>query len=272
MAETTTNKYDVFLSYHSSDRPKVEELAKRLVDEAGFLLFYDMWNLIPGAPWQEGLESALDQSNACAVFFGSSGVGPWQNKEVRSALSRRVSENDFRVIPVLLPGTDRHDLPAFLGQMTWVDFNAGLDDEEAFARLMAGVRGEQPGRNQTLQALGGSALFSKKHTTSSPTSKNSRSSKTQIKSSTAISKPSTNTLLPNDDLHSPSHHLKEFLFGIMIKKSHEIAETFVEIAKALRASRENSLYRSTRTSFLIIFLLAIFIIGVPVILWFTGLI
>src|SRR5262249_40314818 len=49
---------------------------------------------------------------------------------------------------VLLPGaasTDELKLPNFVRRLTWVDFRAGLDDEEAFRRLVAGLRGEIPG-------------------------------------------------------------------------------------------------------------------------------
>ena len=46
----------------------VEALAQRLRD-AGLEPFLDKWHLIPGEPWQEALEDALDQSSTCAVFL-----------------------------------------------------------------------------------------------------------------------------------------------------------------------------------------------------------
>jgi hypothetical protein len=33
------------------------------------LPFLDKWHLIPGDPWQEALEEALDASRTCAVFL-----------------------------------------------------------------------------------------------------------------------------------------------------------------------------------------------------------
>ena len=71
----TQSRYDVFLSHHSSDKPHVETLAARLEDEAKLKPFLDKWRLTPGAPWQEELEAALDQSATCAVFMGASGLG-----------------------------------------------------------------------------------------------------------------------------------------------------------------------------------------------------
>ena len=49
---------------------------------------------------------------------------------------------------MLLPAAQRpndHDLPMFLKRMTWVDFQNGLDDEQAFHRLVCGIRGIAPG-------------------------------------------------------------------------------------------------------------------------------
>src|SRR5262249_22904745 len=145
----TQPRYDVFLSHHSSDKPHVETLATRLEDEAKLKPFLDKWHLVPGAPWQEELEAALDQSATCAVFLGASGLGAWENEEMRSALDERVRNPNFRVIPVLLPGAqpkDERTLPRFLRRLTWVDFRAGLDDSVAFHRLVAGIKGVAPGR------------------------------------------------------------------------------------------------------------------------------
>ena len=96
--------YDVFLSHSSADKPAVEDLARRL-RELGIEPFLDKWHLIPGDPWQEALEEALDASRTCAVFLGPKGLGAWQNEEMRSALATRVRNRSFRVIPVLLPGS-----------------------------------------------------------------------------------------------------------------------------------------------------------------------
>ena len=141
--------YDVFLSHNSADKPSVEALAARLEDEEGLKAFLDAWHLVPGEPWQEALETALDKSATCAVFLGPEGMGSWENEEMRSALDERSQNKLFRVIPVLLPGANPKDpaaLPRFLRRTTWVDFRTGLDDPEAFHRLVAGIRGEAPGR------------------------------------------------------------------------------------------------------------------------------
>jgi hypothetical protein len=142
-------RFDVFLSHASADKPLVEELARRLV-AAGIVPWLDRWNLVPGTPWQSAIEDALEVCDACAVFVGAGGVGPWQNEEFRAAVDRRVraGAGRYRVIPVLLPGAERDErsrLPAFLAATTWVEFRRGLDDEDALHRLISGIRGVAPG-------------------------------------------------------------------------------------------------------------------------------
>ena len=138
--------YDVFLSHNSADKPAVLELARRL-QAADVSPFVDAWHLVPGEAWQEALEEAIEASRTCAVFVGPAGFGTWENEEMRAALSRRAHNNEFRVIPVILPGAvlpAKGRLPPFLSRLTWVDFRPGLDDEVAFERLVKGIRGLAP--------------------------------------------------------------------------------------------------------------------------------
>ena len=140
--------YDVFLSYNSKDNADVERIARRLKDEHGLEVWLDKWNLIPGEPWQEELEKALDDCKTVAVFLGSTGIGPWENEEMRAALDARVNKKILRVIPVLLPGAPEKGTlrqPAFLARLTWVDFRSGLEDKDAFHDLVSGVQGVPPG-------------------------------------------------------------------------------------------------------------------------------
>jgi len=138
--------YDVFLSHHSADKSVVKFLAQRLQTE-GVKPFLDVWNLIPGDPWQEALEKALDSSATCAVFLGSHGFGPWATEEMRVALDLRAQGRLHRVFAVFLPGTsiESKDLPQFLKQYVWVDFRSGLEDSEAFRLLLCGVREKASG-------------------------------------------------------------------------------------------------------------------------------
>lgn len=138
--------YDAFLAYTNADREAVEIVAQRLSEEAKLRPFLDRWNLVPGEPWQEALEAAIDGSRSSIIFIGPSGVNPWQNQEMRATLDAQVRRrDDYRIIPVLLPGADPDVVPRLLATHTWVDLRAGLDDEPAFRQLVAGIRGEGVG-------------------------------------------------------------------------------------------------------------------------------
>jgi WD40 repeat protein len=148
-------KYDVFLSYNSTDEKAVRKIAHHLHEAARLNPFLDRWHLVPGEPWQEALEEALDDSGSCAVFLGPAGLGTWENEEMRVALDIRANKSDFRVIPVLLPGArlpERGRLPRFLARHTWVDFRPGLDDPDAFHRLVSGIQGVAPGPEGAVEA------------------------------------------------------------------------------------------------------------------------
>jgi WD40 repeat protein/energy-coupling factor transporter ATP-binding protein EcfA2 len=146
-----TKKYNVFLSHSSPDKPTVEQIAQWLQDKAKLSVWLDKWNLIPGEPWQEEIEKALDESECCAVFLGPNGMGPWQNEEMRTALDERVSKQTIRVVPVLLPGAVRPGqetrLPRFLRRLTWVLFQNNWDEEDPLHRLVCGIKGIPPGRD-----------------------------------------------------------------------------------------------------------------------------
>jgi hypothetical protein len=96
------SRFHVFLSHSSADKPLVEALAHWLRKE-GLEPWLDKWYLIPGEPWQQEIERALRACATCAVCIGPTGIGPWQNEEMRTAIDRRVSQGNFRVIPIYSP-------------------------------------------------------------------------------------------------------------------------------------------------------------------------
>lgn len=117
---------DLFLSYNRRDNPAVEQLAQALRDR-GLELFKDDWYLSPGDHWPSALERRLADCTAVAVVIGPHGLGPWQQREVYTAIDREVGEHTagqpgFRVIPVLLDeGSRLHAGLGFLSQNVWVE-------------------------------------------------------------------------------------------------------------------------------------------------------
>ena len=106
-------------------------------------VWLDKWNILPGDPWQEEIEEALDASAACVVFLGGGGITPWQNEEMRSAINDRVSDQSIRVIPVLLPGATQPQhkdaIPRFLKRLSWLEFDKTIDDEAKLQLLKRAI-------------------------------------------------------------------------------------------------------------------------------------
>ena len=142
-------RYDVFLSYSSTDRNFVRAVAERLANEANLRVWFDEWSIPPGDPWQEALEDGLEHSASVVVFVGPQGIRPWQNEEMRSALESRTTDPSFRVVPAILPGAQQPDkLPRFLRRLQWVEF-ASTADGDAFWGLQCGIAGRPRGHSRS---------------------------------------------------------------------------------------------------------------------------
>jgi GTPase SAR1 family protein len=133
-------EYDVFLCHNWGDKPAVRELAEQL-RQRGLRPWLDERELRPGMPWQPVLEDVIASIPAAAVIVGPQGVGPWQDQEL-AAFLRQFIRRRCPVVPVLLAGAHRLDLPVFLDGLTWVD----LTEPDPIDRLEWGITGRHPNR------------------------------------------------------------------------------------------------------------------------------
>jgi hypothetical protein len=135
------HKFAVFLCHNGRDKAEVRRVARKL-EARGISVWLDEEQLRPGLAWQVLLEEQIGTIETAAVFVGSSGVGPWQDMEIRALLSEFVRRG-CPVIPVILPdATEVPELPIFLRQLTWVDFRESPD--KAMERLVWGITGKKP--------------------------------------------------------------------------------------------------------------------------------
>ncbi|MCP3961051.1 MAG: TIR domain-containing protein [bacterium] len=138
--------YDIFLSHSGKDKVVVEALARSLKDHS-ITPFLDVWHLVPGRPFQEGLEDALATSSTIGICVGPEGLGFWETEEARAALDRRRTTADLRIIPIILPDTPVEivdSMPPLLRRYTSVDLSGFPDDSAALQKLLAGIRGVTP--------------------------------------------------------------------------------------------------------------------------------
>jgi hypothetical protein len=76
------------------------------------------------------------------VLVGKDGLGPWQDREMRSCLNQ-FARRQLPVIPVLLPNAlEAPELPIFLNELTWVDLRGGLT-KEGIDQLQWGITGNR---------------------------------------------------------------------------------------------------------------------------------
>jgi len=140
-------RFDVFLSHNSIDKPIVRQLGEALKAQ-DLTVWLDEWELRPGKRWQDALEDIINTCKSAAVCVGSNGIGPWEDPEMNGLLRRFVEEkkagNELLIIPVLLPGApDDVKLPLFLNAFMWVDLRHGLT-KKGLGELVWGITGVKP--------------------------------------------------------------------------------------------------------------------------------
>ena len=142
-SSSSVTAFQVFLCHNSQDKPEIREL-NNLLRSRGIVTWFDEEQLPPGRSWQELLERQIQEIGSAAVLVGESGLGPWQNSEMRAFISEFV-ERKCPVIPVILKSCKTvPQLPLFLRQFTWVDFRK--PEPDPIERLLWGITGTKPQR------------------------------------------------------------------------------------------------------------------------------
>ena len=140
-SQSLVEHHDVFLCYNSRDEAEVETLAKQL-QQAGLRPWLDKWCLPPGTAWLETIEEQLQMIASVVVFIGQYGFGPWQRRELYSALRER-ARRELPIIPVILPScVGEPQLPAFLARYTWVDCRE-KEPQDFIGKIKWGVEDQQ---------------------------------------------------------------------------------------------------------------------------------
>src|SRR6266851_969335 len=135
-----------FLSYNSQDLGLMQSLETALRrKDAGAGIFFAPRSLRAGGYWLPQLAKEIAEATAFVLLVGDKGLGPWQILEYYEALDRRVKENDFPVVLVLLQDQPAPGLP-FLRQLHWI-VTPDPASEQSLARLIdaAAGAGTRPG-------------------------------------------------------------------------------------------------------------------------------
>jgi hypothetical protein len=139
-AAPVQQQFDVFLCHNSQEKPSIRKINDTL-KKAGIRTWLDEEQLPLGLPWQVELEKRIADIRVAAVFVGDTGLGPWQDMELRAFLSQFVKRG-IPVIPVVLPEASTiPDLPLFLQAMTWLDLRQNTD--QGLSRLVQAIQAQR---------------------------------------------------------------------------------------------------------------------------------
>ncbi|MBS4098683.1 MAG: TIR domain-containing protein [Sulfuricella sp.] len=112
-------EYDVFLSHHHADKPRVRRLAERLKD-AGLKVWFDEWIVRPGDIISLKVEEGLEQSRVLLLCISPAALAShWVALERGTAIHRDPANLGRRFVPLLL---DACELPDSLAKYQSVDY------------------------------------------------------------------------------------------------------------------------------------------------------
>ncbi|HYO51965.1 TIR domain-containing protein [Archangium sp.] len=117
-SEPGSHAYDIALSFAGEDREVVEHCA-RLLSEAGYRVFYDLWE--QHTLWGKDLTAYLDEvyrgaARYCLLFISKHYVEKsWTRHELRSALARALHSHREYILPVRLDDTPLPGVPESVG-------------------------------------------------------------------------------------------------------------------------------------------------------------
>jgi len=135
---------DVFLCHNSADKALIEPLRLRL-EGLGIHAWLDARSLRRDQHQQPQIEAAMEALPCIAMFFGPSGIGQWQELEMRVA-STLYAKRKRGVLVVLLPGApDDPKVPLFHADLPRIDLRQWKSPgEPGLNELVAGIFGLAP--------------------------------------------------------------------------------------------------------------------------------
>ncbi len=136
---TDGKSFDVFLSHNSKDKPWVIRL-KNALEDNGIKVWLDKDQIRPGDLFAYALERGISESKAVAIVITPEAMeSDWVKAEYYRAFSLATTQG-VQLIPVLLQMTE---IPGFLKDRSWIDFQDDTAFEENIKRLIWGITGNK---------------------------------------------------------------------------------------------------------------------------------
>jgi formylglycine-generating enzyme required for sulfatase activity len=129
-----------FLSYNSQDLRLMQSLEAALRrKDPDAKTFFAPKSLRAGGLWLPELARQITEATVFILLVGEKGISPWQAMEYYEALDRRVKQQDFPVVLLLLDGQPAPGLP-FLRQLHWI-ITADPASDKSLTQMMDAVSG-----------------------------------------------------------------------------------------------------------------------------------
>jgi hypothetical protein len=110
----------IFLSYSHKDKVVVEKVAN-LLNEKGFDVWFDEWNIKVGKSLMNEIQKGITSADYVIIFISkNSKKSKWVDLEYRTSLTRQVGKNKLKLLPAKLDSTA---VPLFLSDTLYADFS-----------------------------------------------------------------------------------------------------------------------------------------------------
>jgi len=130
-------KYDVFISYSSSDEDWVEHTLLKTLEDAGLHACIDFRDFAIGRPAIINMQDAALQSRHTILVITSAWIkSEWTLYESLLTRTKDPAGLTQRTIPLRL---ERGDLPDFISMLTWVDFTRPTRIDIAWKQLFTAL-------------------------------------------------------------------------------------------------------------------------------------
>jgi TIR domain len=125
------SKPRVFISHSSQDKAFVSSLASALY-MLGNNVWYDDWEIAVGDSIVDKVFNGLASSDTLIIVLSQISVNSrWVKEELNTAVMRRISENNVRILPILIEDCE---IPTPLKHIKYADFRENYD--EGFYQLV----------------------------------------------------------------------------------------------------------------------------------------
>jgi len=142
--------WDVFVSYTKVDQRWAEWVAWQLED-AGRRVLVQAWDFVPGSSWVQRMDQGVQRAARTLAVLSQDYLGSvYGTAEWQAAWAGDPLGEDRRLLVVRVADCPR---PGLLGQVVGIDV-FGMPEQQAKARLLAGLRAAEAGRAKPAAAPG----------------------------------------------------------------------------------------------------------------------